>query len=92
MAWAEDQPPGAPGRIDGGRDFGRSAAHAPARSPAAAPPFSARRGPMCLDRRRIQQQRRGRPAGRGPPQEHAFPDTFARPADEPIVQRLVDGP
>ena len=39
MARAEDQPPGAPGLIDGGMDFGRSAAPRPPDRLLVRPPF-----------------------------------------------------
>jgi len=37
----------------------------------------------------IQHHRRRGPAGLGQPREYPVPNTFARPPDEPVVQRLV---
>jgi hypothetical protein len=72
-----------------GRGSSSSARRASGRWPGSAPPFTAARTAVRLDRRAVEQEVGRRPAGRRQHLEQIAPDAFRGPADEAVVQCLA---
>jgi len=71
------------------RGFSLSCRRANGRSPGSSPPFSSRRGAVCLYSRTVDKHMRGRTAGIREDMEQLRPDALLRPPHEPVVECLA---